>query len=166
MTVCCHGPSPLCRCLLLPYGTWHWVLLSRETVCSQFISLTVCSGLLSEPTSPSAPPARMSSQTDLRLLKHNHSSFIRMWLYNNRASPLQKERECSVYEDSLLSRISRKITGHAVQSFGWRTNDDNASLMSKKFPQNYKAVPVDVELQSAVAGWLRALFPSLVNLKE
>ena len=46
--------------------------------------------------------SRMSSQTDLRLLKHNHSSFIRMWLDNNGA--LLQKRERFVYEDSLLTR--------------------------------------------------------------
>lgn len=39
-------------------------------------------------------------------------------------------------------------------------------FMIKKCLQDYKANPVDFELQSAVAGWLRALFPSLVNLKK
>lgn len=45
--------------------------------------------------------SRMGSQTDLRLLKHNHGSFIRMPLHNNRAFT---EREWFVSEDSPLPR--------------------------------------------------------------
>lgn len=57
------------------------VLFSREELCSDFISLTDCSCLWSDPRTPVA--GWMSSQTDLHLLRHSQRVFIGTPPHNN-----------------------------------------------------------------------------------
>lgn len=86
----------------LPYVKWHRSLLSREAVCSHFISRTVCSGLLSEPRAPSALPAGGVKQSCAYSSTITAASLEGCRLIIIRLS--FTEKECYVYEDSLLSR--------------------------------------------------------------
>lgn len=86
----------------LPYVKWHRSLLSREAVCSHFISRTVCSGLLSEPRAPSALPAGGVKQSCAYSSTITAASLEGCRLIIIRLS--FTEKECYVYEDFLLSR--------------------------------------------------------------
>lgn len=95
-------------------------------------------------------PDEQSNRPQAHILKHNHSSFINIWLQWGSHS----------------QRMSAMMMKIIFRPSCWKLNRVFASLMRTKCHQDYKANSVDFELQSAVSGWLRALFPSLVNLKK
>ena len=92
--------------------------------------------------------SRMSSRTALVLLKNNHSR--KMWLHNNRAH-LIRQRQTGRASSPVEGSVER-TTGDQVYEWAGNVLKANPRLI--------------LTYRAQWAGWPRALFPSLVNLKK